>query len=289
MVNFSSLLLLPNLTSATKQMLPMPETPWYDNPKLSGHHFRITLVEQAGYVNMDVDNSTGVISFSGYLIDLLEAIAMEDRANFTYDLATPSGFGSKCMGRLDWTREEGDDSATALQKIADHPGAYGEAFRAQYKCGESDVNDRPLSEYSTDLYLGQYYMTLDRIKVNRFTVPYKPPGQGSLGMMGIATRIHDFDDLLANHSARPICALGGTAYIDTLRHTFPELNIQEITYGSDKVYNALLNGICDIVIDSTDKLKSTVKDFSETGRCLIKGAVSKDRLIAAMPFYFKSL
>jgi hypothetical protein len=273
MVEFSSLQLLPNVTFAQTQLVPMPKTPSYDNPQLSGHHFRITVVEESGYVNLDVDNATGELSYSGYLIDMLEAISREDRADFTYDLIPPSGFGSQCIGRLNWTKQEGDDSTTAMQKIREHPDAFGEPFRTQYKCGESDVNDRPLSEYSTDIYLGQYYMTTARIKTNRFTVPYKPPGQGSLGMMGFATHIHGFDDLVANHASRPICATSGTAYIETLQSTFPELDIHGISSGSESIYNAFLSGTCDIFIDSQDAIQKVVKQLSETGRCLINGSV----------------
>ncbi|CAB9530010.1 unknown protein [Seminavis robusta] len=266
---FAVVFLLLTKTGLANQLATMPETPNLGDPTLSGYHFRITVVEQLGYVDIETDKDTGELSFSGYLIDVLKEVSKEHRANFTYELATPSGFGSKREGRLNWTKGEGFNPTT---EILDHPSAYGVPFQSQYKCGESDVNDRPLSEYSTDLYWGLYYITPERLKVNRFTVPYKHPGKGTLGMMGTATNIHSFDDLVANHSDLPICESANTAYVDSLKLTFPELTINLVH--EPEIHKALSDGTCDIYVGVHALLSDVVRIYSETGRCTANGLVS---------------
>ncbi|CAB9520555.1 expressed unknown protein [Seminavis robusta] len=260
--------LFPTINKAlANELATMPETPNLGDPILSGYHFRITVVEQLGYVDIETDKETGELSFSGYLVDVLKEVSKEHRGNFTYELATPSGFGSKCEGRLNWTKGEGFNSTT---EVLDHPESYGIPFQAQYKCGESDVNDRPLSAYSTDMYWSLYYITPERLKVNRFTVPYKPPGKGTLGMMGTATYIYSFDDLVANHSDRPICAFANTAYVDSLRMTFPELTIN-LVHKPEGIHKALSDGTCDIFVGAYAELSDMVRVYSETGRCQAHG------------------
>jgi len=121
-----------------------------DPPNLKGAHFRITALEESGFLDFTEDETDGSLSFSGYLISLLESLARPERANFTYDLLPPSGFGSLCVPRLD---DEASNSSLA----------YGKTYHTQYNCGASDTNDLPLrTNYSTDMYLGMYYVTPSR-------------------------------------------------------------------------------------------------------------------------------
>ena len=115
------------------------------SPRLSGQHFRITVAEQSGFVDFENDGSTG-LAFSGYAIDILEAIAKPNLADFTYEFFPPSGHGELCSPRL----ESSGDNATAA------PATYDEAYYAQFNCGQGDVNDMPRSETSSDMYLSSY-------------------------------------------------------------------------------------------------------------------------------------
>ena len=122
-------------------------------PNLQGAHFRITALEESGFLNIgeNQEGENGALSYSGYLIDMIQSIAQPHRANFTYDLLPPSGYGSLCVPRL----ELGSDR--------DALAAYDKAYRTQYNCGASDTNDLPLmANYSTDMYLGMYYVTPSR-------------------------------------------------------------------------------------------------------------------------------
>ena len=131
------------------------QTTMQDPPQLNGDHFRITVLEESGFLNVheNIENIGGNkkmhLSYSGYLIKLIESLARPDRANFTYDLLPPSGIGSLCLPRLDADR--------------DRDSAYDKSYRTQYNCGASDTNDLPLiANYSTDMYLGMYYVTPGR-------------------------------------------------------------------------------------------------------------------------------
>ena len=84
---------------------------------LEGQSFKITVVVADGFV-MKVDDT----SYEGYVIDMINMVA--DRANFTFDLKTPSGSGSQC-----------DDSTNVDIDM------YGSAFESQYLCGQDDVLD----------------------------------------------------------------------------------------------------------------------------------------------------
>jgi hypothetical protein len=252
------------LAQPTKKFQNMPSTPEMLLPQLNGQHFRITAIEQGGYIKMDQDEKTGEISYSGYLIDILRAISREDRGNFTYDLFPPSGFGSACIGRLDF-----NDNIT-LQS----PEAYSKPFRTQFKCGESDVNDRPLSEYSTDMYWGMYYITPQRLSVSKFTIPFSPPQVGSLGMIGTATRILSIPDLAQNHTNIPVCAFEGTAYMDIVAISFPSLDIHPLTPSEGAIEQALRDGTCEVIIAPMADMPNTVKFFSEKGMCLFNDSVS---------------
>jgi hypothetical protein len=180
--------------SATTVMEPLPH--------LNGADFRITALQEHGFLDIQ-DEDDGTVSFSGYLIDMLDAIAQPNRANFTYTLLPPSGFGSLCVPRL---------NETTVDK------AYDKIYRTQYNCGASDVNDLPVmsDDYSTDMYLGLYYVTPSRQLQNQFTIPFVPPFFGTLAMFGTATGIPTFEALVqqqAEGSQPPACAPAGTALL----------------------------------------------------------------------------
>jgi hypothetical protein len=90
-------------------------------PSLNAAHFRFTVVEHDGWVNID-ENEDGTLNFTGFCIDIIRSIS--SGANFTYDLLPPSGFGSQC------SHSDGKQSPTE---------PYGKAYRGQYLCGQSDV------------------------------------------------------------------------------------------------------------------------------------------------------
>ena len=163
-------------------------------PRLSGETFRITVAQEDGFINIDgVDEAGRANAFSGYCVDILNAISRPDRANFTYELLTSSGRGELCVPRLG----EASDDAT-----------YSETYYSQFNCGQGDVNDLPRSATSTDMYLSSYYVTPSRQLANQFTIPYSPPTSGTLAMYGTATGVRSFDDLVAKQESGeqgPVC------------------------------------------------------------------------------------
>ena len=262
----------------------MPSTPTYEEtPSLSGRHFRITCVEHVGYLDI-VEDSQGNLSFSGYLISILEELSREDRGNFTYELLPPSGFGSKCHNRLTTissppnvnTTSTGNNSNTNMIIIPDeisvmeHPEAYHSRNYGAFQCGESDVNDRPLSGYSTDLYVSSFYITPDRLMSNHFTVPYSPPDRATLGMVGTATNILNIPDLAANNHKYnyQICAFENTAYMDTLMVGFPTLDIKGISYAVLDLTILFDDRSCDILIASYPELSPIIQYLYDNDECL---------------------
>jgi len=132
-------------------LLSDAQTTIQDPPNLQGAHFKITALEESGFLDIqeNEEDDGSSLSYSGYLIDMIQSIAQPDRANFTYTLLPPSGYGSLCVPQL----EPGSESSLA----------YDKSYRTQYNCGASDTNDLPLmTNYSTDMYLGMYYVTPSR-------------------------------------------------------------------------------------------------------------------------------
>jgi hypothetical protein len=243
-----------------KSQTELPSIPVLSDPKLSGQHFRITVVEEGGLLEIkEEDDGDGSLSFSGYLIDILRELAKPDRADFSYELLTPSGFGSLCQQRLDLNNSNNE---TALP--------YDIRYRGEYLCAESDVNDRPLHQYSTDLYWGSFYITPNRLKVNQFTVPFTPPNRATLGMFGTATHVTSIPDLAAsNPNGYRVCAFDGTAYRKNLMTSFPQLNIQSIDQSLDtRQLHALLDdGTCHIIIQPYPFIQQRVYEFFKLGKC----------------------
>jgi len=263
------------------QQEELPSTPVPDAPKLSGEHFRITVIVQNNFVNGVENEETGEMEYSGYLIDVLKEISREDRGNFTYELLPPSGFGSGCIDRLEWKMNSNattnnNDTVNNLN----HPEAYHSRYKSQYKCGESDVNDRPLTTRSTDMFWGDYYITPARLLVNKFTVPYIPPVSGTLAMMGYVTDILDLADLAANFSTTQVCAYAETAYHDILVQSFPQLDIQGIFY-DNKTYDVFADGTCEIIITSGLEIKNEVLKYQKEGTCHVNGKVSNSDVMLA--------
>jgi len=129
-------------------LLTSAQTTIKDPPNLQGAHFKITALEESGFLDIQENEEDGSLSYSGYLIDMVQSISQPDRANFTFTLLPPSGYGSLCVPQL------GSGSISE---------AYGKSYRTQYNCGASDTNDFPLmTNYSTDMYLGMYYVTPSR-------------------------------------------------------------------------------------------------------------------------------
>jgi hypothetical protein len=143
------LLLLYATATATVVSIP--------GPQLNGEHFRITVVQEGSFLDV-MEAEDGSLEFGGYLIDMIKALASENRANFTFELRTPSGLGSDCEPQL---QSEQDDDL------------YSAKYRQQYKCGTNDVNELS-GKFSTQLYLGMFYISPERQLLNDFTIPFVP-------------------------------------------------------------------------------------------------------------------
>jgi hypothetical protein len=238
----------------------------HNAPQLSGRNFRITVLEEGSFLEVN-DEPDGSLSFGGYLIDMLAALAHFNRANFTYDLATPSGYGSACNPRL---------LPLLNDSTANEAAAYNATYRTQYRCGESDVNDLPLSEHSTDVYLGLYYVTSSRQLANQFTIPYQPPAQGTLAMYGTATGVASFEDLVEQQRQGlqpPACGPGGTALIDFIRTSFPGIEIQDLFGGDAEIDAAFNDGTCEVYITDAPIVTQFVLKRSRQNQCIYNGKV----------------
>ena len=233
-----------------------------DLPRLGGQTFKITVAEEPGFVNFDgVDASTGrVNSFSGYCIDILDAISRSDRADFKYELLTASGYAEKCVPRL-------DTNATSDGGLV----PYSDTYYAQYNCGQGDVTDLPRSDdISTDMYLSLYYVTPSRLLVNQFAIPFSPPTRGTLTMFGTATGIADFDDLIAKQEAQkqgPACVGVSVAYAEWLKETYPTLQLKEV----DNANDAFDDGTCEIFIIDYPVATKFVLTRYQNDACMANG------------------
>jgi len=216
-------------------------------PQLNGRHFRITALQENGFLDMD-DSDDGSVHFSGYLIDMVEALSKPNRANFTYTLLPPSGYGSMCNPRL-----VADKKTLTSSEIRQQGKEFDPSYRTQYNCGASNVNDGPNTSYATDIYLGLYYVTPARQLVNQFTIPYLPPYSGTLAMFGTATGIDNFTDLVQQQqsgvvSPNATCGPAGTALLGSVIQSYPGLYIRGILGGEQDIYDSFVNRSCQVYI-----------------------------------------
>ena len=246
-------------------------------PSLSGYHLRITAIEQPDYFEIQQDWD-GSYLYSGYLVDILTALAREDRGNFTYELLTPSGYGEGCTPQLSrGISSINNTEAFATTEPLSNKSVYDISYRTQFTCGEGDINDMSLWDNGTgvvtDLLWGSYYITPERLLKQKFTVPFSPPTRVTLGMMGAVTHVRDLQDVADNHASDyAMCAFAGTAYMVALETSFPQLNFRGITYTED-LHDVFTTGTCDIVVADYPSLTVMVRDFSQQNRCLVNGMV----------------
>jgi hypothetical protein len=230
---------------------------------LNGRHLDITiLVESFGFVNVQVedeseDGSSSNLTYSGFMVDALKAIALPTRGNFTYTFHPPSGLGSKCAPL---------PTATATQPQQ----PYSKAYWHDFGCGEGDVIDSPLvNNYTTDMYVGVFYITPERQRTTHFTIPLYPPTTGTLAMVGTATNIRNFDDYVQQQEQGlqgPACVAANTQYAKFVRKTFPTMKLVDLTPGLPW-YPPMLNGTCDVMITGRPFATSFVLKMSRDGTC----------------------
>jgi hypothetical protein len=231
----------------------------HNPPHLSGWHFRITVLEAGSFLEFN-EAEDGSFAFGGYLINMIEAIAAKNRANFTFDLLTPSGLGSSCEPKL---QGEQDDNV------------YSSIYHREYNCGTNDVNDIG-GNFSTDMYLGMYYITPERQLRNDFTIPFVPPHTGTPSMYGTATGIRDIADLVEQQKQgkQPEAWIqGSTATLDYVQSIFPELKIKPFFGSQDELDREVDNGNCEISIIDFPVAAHQVFRRSQRGECLGNGKV----------------
>jgi len=285
-------------------------------PQLNGRHFTITALEEPGFLDIldkktstaptNTDNRGSSIvyddkyfeehfEFSGYLIDMLAAIAQPHRANFTYTLKPPSGYGSMCVPSLG--RDDGSDNQQHFQP-------YDKAFRTQYNCGASDVHDATTQDnttlstsFNTDVYLGMYYVTPARQLINQFTIPFVPPFSGTLAMFGTATGIPNFEALLSaqqqksnntateqDDSQNMVCGPGGTALIESVAEAYPGLKIRGIFGDEQAIYQTFYNETCQVYITDGPIAAQFVLRRSRENQCFSKSGKPIGVIGDPMPF-----
>ena len=246
-------------------------------PQLNGRHFNITIIpDTRGFVDFveHVDEETGksTATYSGYLIDILEAISNEQRANFTYSFKTPSGYGSRC-------------STTTGGESPEEP--YLRKYWGYYECATSDVTDVPHTQYTTDMYVGTFYVTPERQLLNQFTIPFFPPTTGTQVLVGTATNIHNIHDFVQKQEQgeqRPACVVGNTAYSKFVRQIFPTLQLIELMGGDDIWHQALSDRTCDVVVVGYPFATSFVKSMANTNRCYANNMVRILRITSILHF-----
>jgi hypothetical protein len=233
----------------------------HNPPQLSGWHFRITVLETGSFLGIKETEDEGSLEFDGYLIEVIEALAAKNRANFTFDLLTPSGLGSSCEPQL---QSEQDDNV------------YSSKYRQQYNCGTNDVNDIG-GNFSTDMYLGMFYISPERQLRNDFTIPFVPPYKGTPGMYGTATGIRDIADLVEQQKQgkQPEAWLqGSTATLDYVQSIYPDLKIKAFFGSQVDLDRELDNGNCEIFISDAPINAHEVLQRSQRGECIANGKVS---------------
>jgi hypothetical protein len=228
-------------------------------PRLTGSHFRVTVVEEPGFVDF---YSTGEVS-GGYCVDLFATIA--EHANFTYELLPPSGMGSLC--------EQGGGETIP----------YSKAYRSQYLCGQSDVNDIPnnfstllTDEYATDMYLGLFFVTPQRQLLNLFSMSFHPPVTGALTFFGIATGIANMDDLIQQQKKglqRAVCVQSNTAFAEYIAESFPDLHTRAYDFSTGNLYDSFNGGLCDIQVADNPIATRFILDQKLKNSCLARGKV----------------
>ena len=261
-------------------------------PQLNGTHFKITVVvDDRGFVNY---NETHDI-FDGYFIDVLHTLAKPEKGNFTFDLLTPSGYGSLCNDDDDDDDDDDEDKDKQQQQEQQLLGPYSRKYYEHYPCGESDVTDLPITNYTTDMYLGLFYVTTQRQLSNQFTLPINPPVTGTLTMVGTAVRIDNIHDFVVkqqkqqqlqdfgggpnhhhqkNKKMLPACVVENTAYQIFLERTYPSIEFVEVS-GSFKSWNtALEDKLCDVIIVDHPLAASFVLFRHEQNSCTSHGKVS---------------
>jgi hypothetical protein len=209
-------------------------------PQLNGAHFRVTVVEERGFVDFHRNELDGSILFSGYCIDLLNSIARPDRANFTFELLPPSGTGSLC--------ELAMDSTSSVQET---PTLYDPLYYTHYNCGQSDVTDVPASNYTTDLYLSLFYITPTRQLLGKFSMPFAPPHSGRNVMFGTAINIRNvehFIELQKVGHQKAACMPIGAATTEFVQRSYPDIQIMQIIGTHAAFYEALKAGLCQVII-----------------------------------------
>ena len=264
------LLLLLQPISAVVADLPSP-------PTLNGSHFRFTVVQtDEGWVNIeeidDYDDSAGFsgrYNITGYCIDIIREVA--NLANFSYELLPPSGFGSLCKHNEDGSKDEGDQVAIE---------AYGKQYRGQYLCAQSDVQEdyteKNRSQHNTDLFQSLFYITPERLLLNRFSVPFVPPTVGNFQLYGIAIRVRDIQDYIRQQKdglVGKVCLHDNTA--DTLfaLKTFPDLEYELVYDGfaPAQVHAALESSKCDTFFGAYPQATQNIMLMSRRGLCKARG------------------
>lgn len=232
-------------------------------PQLDGMHFKVTAVQEVGFLDVTENTDINTLQFSGYLIDMFQAVS--ERANFTYELLSPSGYGEHCSPRL---------ANAAISSIQ----PYDARFRTQYKCGTDDVHDDTIPDHwqheATDMYLGLFYVTPERQLQNQFTIPFVPPTSGTLTMVGTATHLAGFSELAKEQhigTRQEACGPAGTALLSNVESM--GIQIKGILGGPDEIYAAFDSGECDIYIVDGPIARQMVLRFSQKDQCLANGKV----------------
>ena len=188
---------------------------------------------------------------------------ISSRANFTFELLPPSGFGTLC------NHGEGNGD------VPTEP--YGKLYRTQYLCGQGDVQDA--HNFTTDLYQSMFYVTPERRLFNRFTTPFIPPSQGGVQLMGTATNIKGLEDLIRQQKEgkqMPLCVLANTAYSVWLQKSFPALLVTEVTLGTtsneiNEIHQLFESGICETYARPNPIATRTILKLYNQGLCKANG------------------
>jgi hypothetical protein len=245
-------------------------------PRLDGRHLVFTVAEASSFLEFSTAQEDGSTSYSGYLIDMLQALARPDRANFTYELRPPSGLGVDCVPGI------GVSSNNGTLTVADAGAAlyyYDSAYWRQYNCATNDVELSSNSTYKTDAFLGLFYASLDRLRKFQLTIPFNPPYEGTPAMFGTKTGLATIEAVVERQQRDAnlhVCMPTSTATYNMVRSVYPDLRITELI-GVDDLRATLEDGTCSILLIDSPVGQSMIRHFAEQGKCLVKGKVRCDR------------